>query len=327
MLKLFVLLCGMLVSVISYAQTLKIFRCEIPGTGRIQQNIPFFNNYDYQSVNSPLYIETREGSRARAVSLWSNISDTAVERDVSNKIQNNIDISLDFSAGGRSLIGKLSCSNGYGSICTPTSIVVNAGLRAEIFNSQAFRVYVPIDSTGFGIYREIVENPEFTVPVDDLYEFSDIEVSMKLVSGVYNVALKDRKINYQTYGVYTESPVVCKSAGTRLTFFIDPDVVDFGNVSAGQAETVSRNVSFHVTSGTSVPNGTIKFESASANGYDLPLGTGKLNMFNNTGTRLQFNTPYPVNSRNEDFTVVLYPADVTNFGLSETSVTVVLTIN
>lgn len=327
MLKFCVLLCGVFFSVISYAQTLKVFRCEVPGTGRIEQNIPFITNYDYRSRDTPLFIETRELSRAYAGSLRSNISNTAVERDVANKILNNTYVTLDFSVGGYSFVGKLSCPNVYGSTCRPASIVVNTGLAVDIVNSQQFRVYVPRDSTSFGTYHEIVENTEFTVPVDDLYEFSDIEVSMNLVSGVYRALTKDLRNNYETDGVYAESPVVCKSAGTRLTFSINPDVVDFGNVSAGQAETVSRNVSFNVTSGTSVPNGTIKFESASANGYDLPLGTGKLNMFNNTGTRLQFNTPYPVNSRNEDFTAVLYPADVTNFGLSETSVTVVLTIN
>lgn len=325
MLKLLFLLCGALVSVISHAQTLKTFRCEIPGTGRIQQLILFKSNYDYQKDHGSILITTQAQGRARIENLMSNIRDSTVENDIANQILNNILISLDFSAGGASFSGRLSCSVS-GARCFPESVLIDTGLSVT-YDARGFHVKIPRDSPGLGGFKEYINNPEFTVPVDDAYEFSDIEVSMALFSGQYAVLTRNIMYDYQIQTIPQNSAVVCKSTGTRFTFSMNPEVVDFGNVSGGQAETVSRNVSFNVTSGTSVPNGTIKFESASANGYDLPLGTGKLNMFNNTGTRLQFNIAYPVNSRNEDFTAVLYPANVTSFGLHETSVTVVLTVH
>ena len=325
MLKLFVLLCGMLVSVISYAQTLKIFRCEVPGTGHISSFLNFRSNYDYRRSDGQILIQLRHYGRPRIENLMSNIHNATVETDIANQILNNIITQLDFSIGGASFIGDYRCI-ALLNRCVPSGISIDTGLNAT-FDTRGFYITPPRDSSSVGTFKQYIINPEFTVGVDDLYEFSDIEVSMTLLSGYFDIMTRNIADEYYTDTLIQNSTVVCRSAGTRFTFSINPDVVDFGNVSAGQAETVSRHVSFNVTSGTSVPNGTIKFESASANGYDLPLGTGKLNMFNNTGTRLQFNTPYPVNSRNEDFTAVLYPADVTNFGLSETSVTVVLTIN
>lgn len=325
MLKILFLMCGVLFSVISYAQTLKIFRCEVPGTGHISNVLSFQRNYDYRRSDGKILLQLRNYRAPRIENLLSNIHDTTVEADIANKILSNISTQMDFSIGGASFLGDYSCLFALNR-CTPSGITIDTGLGAT-FDTRGFNILPPRDSSSLGSFKEYIINPEFTVGVDDLYEFSDIEVSMTLLSGYFNILTRNIAGDYETDTLSQNSTVVCRSAGTRFTFSINPDVVDFGNVSAGQAGTVSRNVSFSVTSGTSVPNGTIKFESASTNGYDLPLGTGKLNIFNNTGTRLQFNTNYPVNSRNEDFTAVLYPADVTNFGLSETSVTVVLTIN
>ncbi|EGL9527467.1 hypothetical protein IMB71_001890, partial [Salmonella enterica] len=281
----------------------------------------FLSNYDWPA-GQPIRIRTQQENRPRIENVSSNLPDAPVVFDIVNKLLNSITIQLGFSdPGSTHFTGNLLCSGS----CTPQSISVDTGFNASI-SGGGFSVVMPITTTGFGQYIESIPNQDFTVTVDDRYEFSDIEINMTLFSGSYLATLQNIFVDRETRTTSSNVPVVCKSTGTRFTFSMNPDVVDFGIVTAGQAETVSRNVSFNVTSGTSVPSGTIKFESASANGFDLPLGTGKLNIFNSIGTRLYFNTPYIISSRNEDFTAVLYPADVTNLGLSETSVTVVVTI-
>ena len=170
----------------------------------------------------------------------------------------------------------------------------------------------------------------FTAEVDSKFEYSDLIVWFnatspwfRIITGLATGATLETK-NIMS----VDAPKIkCTSPAARIQFQLNPTEVNFGN--AGIWDNVSRQFSLNFM-GSSIPPGTIAFETFNANGVDFALGNGFFNLYritNGMSEPIRSNTPYTIYSKIETFRVTLNSQNVTTFGPYEHYVNVVVRIN
>ncbi|MFP2414707.1 hypothetical protein [Citrobacter braakii] len=170
---------------------------------------------------------------------------------------------------------------------------------------------------------------QFTIPSGDIYSTKNHTITYTVSGGIGNTGrpypeypLGDTVINYTK-----TLNAVCTIDPIQLTITTSAEV-DFGNVATGGTSSVQREFTVQITSGNSVPTGTITFTSSNTSANSrIRLGGGEISINNKTTNQEYFmGTAYPVTVRNMTFIANLNAAAATPGAVTE-NLTVNMVVN